>query len=557
MIAAPARRWIPALLFLTGGLLCAQSFLPDVQERILHNGIRVLMVERPGIGAVHARVFLRGGRSETGGLAPVAADLLVRGLAAPPAAEGLDLEALLKQEEGSHEAIRLELLQQQRQGEVGTSGELQGLETIQKAAIERLTRMEAEAKRLDPYAKLGASGAIAQAEADDITWGMDLPKASLEAWCGLQAQALGHVRLPWLPLERDRLIQEYRGEQRNLPMSVLFGTALGGGVYARVLDIQVPGIQALGWSDMMSYARAVVAPSRLLVVLVGDFSASSVGPTLERTFGALTSGNNGGLGQERPLVELDGGSGARRLQASTLRDRRLLMAWRVPPLAHANTPTLKVLAELLGGGPNSRLSKRLMGSQPMAKSLRVLLGVPGGRETSLLVVEAVPLAEHPLTELEQAVLGEVMKLQQGAILPDEIQRAQRSVEAEEVRIQEDAAKLAGVLGAACCQGGDWHLAFRGLALHRDLSSEEVRGVAQKYLVPTQATATLLEPDPILSPEDRQEARLVALLKRVLESRIEDPARVELVARETIRQLRMVPSGDRERIIKLLEAQVKP
>jgi zinc protease len=282
-----------------------------------------------------------------------------------------------------------------------------------------------------------------------------------------------------------------------------------------------------------------------------------VAPTLDKTFGALSAGSGESLRQERPLVELEGGSGARRLQASTLRERHLLMAWRIPPLPHPSTPTLKVLAELLGGGPNARLMKRLMGAQPMAKSLRVLTGVPGGRETSLLVVEAVPLAEHPLAELEQAVLSEIMKLQQGAILPEEIQRAQRLVEAEEVRVQEDAAKLASVLGAACCQGGDWHLAFRGLALNRDLSPEEVRGVAQKYLVPTQVTTALLEPDPILSPEDRQEARLVALLKRVLEGRIEDPARVEMVARETLRQLRMVPSGDRDRIIKLLEAQVKP
>jgi len=558
MMAVSIRRWILALLSMTGGLLHSQALLPDVQERVLKNGVRVLMVERPGVGAVHARLFVRGGRSETGGLAPVAADLLVRGLAAPPLPEGTKgIEELLKQEEGSFEAIRLERIQRQRHGVSESSSEMQGLEAIQKESIDRLTKLEAEAIRQDSCSRLGASGRVVLAEADNITWGWDLPKANLEAWCTQQAQALKQISLPWLPLERDRLIREYSGDQRSLPLSVLLGTALGGGVYARVLDIQTPGIEALGWTDMVTYANRVVIPARTMLVLVGDFSSAEIQPCLERTLGTWKGASSDPLRQERPLVELEGGTGARRLQANTLRDRRLLMAWRIPPVAHPVTPLLKVLGELLGGGSSSRLARRLMGSQPLAQSVRVLTGTPGGRETSLLVVEVIPAAEHPLSELEQAVLSEVMKLQQGAILQDEVQRAQREVEASEVMIQEDASRLAGILGAAYCQGGDWHLAFRGLVLNRDLTIEEIRNVAQHYLVPTQATTALLEPDPLLSPEDRQEARLVTLLKRVLEPRVSDPAQLESVARETLRQLRMVPAGDRDRIIKLLEAQVKP
>ena len=185
------------------------------------------------------------------------------------------------------------------------------------------------------------------------------------------------------------------------------------------------------------------------------------------------------------------------------------------------------------------------------------MGLPGGRQTGLLLVEAVPETEHALGELEQAIQGEVMRFQQEIIPEDEIRRAQRLVEADQVLAQEDAARLATVLGAAQCEGGDWRLAFRGLQLTRDFSSEEIRGVARRYLVPVQSTTALLEPDPILNPLDRQEAQLVRVLSQLLAPRLQDPAQAEGVIRETLRQIRMLPPADQQKTLKLLEAQVKP
>ena len=70
-----------ALPALVGTLSMAQGLrLPEVSERTLANGIKVLLVERPGLGAVHAAVFIKGGRANTGVLPPAAADLLARTL---------------------------------------------------------------------------------------------------------------------------------------------------------------------------------------------------------------------------------------------------------------------------------------------------------------------------------------------------------------------------------------------------------------------------------------------------------------------------------------------
>ena len=95
---------------LMGAAGVAQSVrLPQVFEATLSNGIKVMVVERPGSGAIHARVFVRGGRANTGGLPPVAADLLARTVLMRALPAGLDpsLEPVLEQEGGAFEAVRL------------------------------------------------------------------------------------------------------------------------------------------------------------------------------------------------------------------------------------------------------------------------------------------------------------------------------------------------------------------------------------------------------------------------------------------------------------------
>ena len=96
MQITPLRAWIQAFLWCASLALPAQ--MPEVQERILKNGLRVLLVERPGSGFLHAQFFLRGGKSASAPLSPLAAELLAQSFNEPlPGAAWPALENLLKQ----------------------------------------------------------------------------------------------------------------------------------------------------------------------------------------------------------------------------------------------------------------------------------------------------------------------------------------------------------------------------------------------------------------------------------------------------------------------------
>ena len=551
------------LFWSLGCLLKAQGILPEVQEHTLKNGFRVLLVERPGTGAVHARLFLRGGSASTGALPAVASELLARCLFKAPIEwelkKGKELEALLKMEEGAFESLRLEGIRLARRSMGGPAVDLQKLAMLRRQDSTRIQALADRTSLPDPLETLGATQRDIRVEADEIAFGLDLPKEGFGAYCRVLADRLKTLMLARFPLEREVLLRDLNDEsgRNRRALDVLLSASLSGHPYAQVEDIQRASVEALTWSELRAYARWTAAPERLILVLIGDLRMPEVISAIAQPFGGLSPGPTG-LGHRDDLpVELPEGSGARRLQASIPGERRLLLGWLVPPMTHPDHPALQVLVQMLGGSATSRLPKRLGGDRSLTEALSVHLNVPGGRAANLLVIEAKPNARHGLAEVEQAIQGELIRLQRGAFLEGEIRRAQRQVEVDQLLVQEDAAHLAQIMGTTICQGGDWKLAFRALQFKQDYTQLEIQGIALKYLISSRSTIVLLEPDPILMPQDLLEGRMAEILTRILSAKMEDPGKVETVVRESLRQLRMLPLQERQQTLKLLESQVKP
>lgn len=551
------RGFLAAAAFLLVGVLSAQgTLLPEVKERRLSNGVRVMMVPRSAGGMVHGALFLRGGRADTGALPAAAAELLVRSLFGPPLPEDLgdgSLDALLSQEEGAFEALRLERIQRGRRPSAHANSEAAELEAILAKVHGDLDAKIDQAK--DPFRALGCAGRWTRAEADSLGMGVDLPFSALGAWAKLEARRLQRLQLGRFPFERRRLLAEAQDPKAPRGHAVLLGAAFAGHPYAQVEDLGRPILEALTWSEVRAYGRWLIQPERLLLVLVGDLDLERTVVLMEEGFGGLKGSIEDQGRRESSLLDLPEAPGARRLQASTPDEARLLVAWRIPPGNHPATPGLRVLAEILGG-TRGRLVRRLQGAVPLAKRLEVRLGMPGERDANLLVIEVEPLEGHSLDELERAIHGEVLRLQREAFGEGEIRRAQRQLEAGLVRGQEDAAELARNLGRTQAECGDWRLAYRPGQSRQDLGAEEIQELARQYLVPGQTIAVLLEPDPLLDPRDALETQLGRALGELVRRQVEDLGQAEAIVRATLRQLRLLSPAEREQTLRLLQRQVR-
>lgn len=552
-------RLIPAVL---ASLLTIPVFaqVPDIKDHRFPNGFQMLLVERPGSGAFHARLVVRGGRADTGSLPAVTAEILARALFRQmlPEEVGADggFETLLKEEEGLFESLRLARIRRSRQQGLEASPEEQGLVQLHARRLAELkTKLEASAGR-DPLVALGAARLEASSGADELAVSLDLPSRAFAAWCHLEQQRLRTMGLFRFPLEREGLIQELGkgGEKGEGALSILLGTAFSGHPYAQAYDLQRGSLEGLTWSELRRFARSLVSPERLTLVLVGDLDMASVLPLLEATFGTLPQAPEGRGRREDRNMELQEAPGYRRLQASTAGDPLVFMAWRIPPVNHPDSAALRVLAQVLGGSKGARLTRRLQEERGLARSLSVRYGVPGGRDPSLFLIEARPAEGHSLVELEDAIHGEILRIQRELLPEEDLRRAQRGLETQWLMAQEDAASLAAALGRTVAQSGDWQQAFRSRGLDRDITPEEIQAVVRRYLVSGQEIRALLEADPLLAPRDPLEERLGKVLLEILQRKLEDPAQVEVVVRETLRQLRMLSIPERAQTLKLLEAQ---
>lgn len=559
---------LPALLAVTAGGQSAR--LPHVFERTLGNGIKVMVVERPGSGAVHAHMFIRGGRANTGGLAPVAADLLARTLFRRMLPPGLDqkLEPVLEQEGGAFEALRLDRLAQARlpQGpQAVASPDLASLKALEENAMAALQKQVGVVETWDALDSLGATGRAVVVTADFLAQGMDLPAASLPSWCRIEAAQLQRLPMGRFPMERERLIREIgEGTPPSPPaLSVLLATALSGRPYALAAEFHRSQAESLTWKELKAYAQWAASPDNISLVLVGDVKGQAIAAQLEQSFGALPKVPGGAAHwQGAPLFQASDAvsslesPGGRRLIVSTTGDTRVFFGWRVPPANHPDGAPLRALTQILGGAASSRLNQNLVATRGIARRLTIRMGIPGRRDVNLLVIEAEPAEGHSLDELEQAIQDEVLRLQREPLVDVEVRQAQVQLEAAEIQAQEDAGTLAEALGAAQCQGGDWRLAFRALETG-GVKAAEIQRAARTYLVPARATIAQMGPDPLLLPMDRTESRLLQVLTALLQRKLGNTAHAQIVLREALRQLRMLSAAEREQTLKLLEAQVRP
>jgi zinc protease len=549
-------RRLVLLLLATLGLNAQVLHHEEVQERRLGNGIRLLVVERRGLNAFHAAMIFRGGRAEESPALAGATDLLARTLYGATRPEDLEaskgagsLDALLREEEGLLESLRLERLRQRRDpaapGQASALGA--NLWTLHEAVRARFSN----SPLTDLYAARGGRQ-TALAGTDALLVQTELPTIAFDFWCHTEAQRLAILQLSRFSETRAALAAELRA-QGPQGLALLQGAALPGHPYGRDLVDHLPALEAMRRSDLQAWARRACAPDRLTLVLVGGLGMESILPQVERSFGTLPSLKE----VEDPLLpEIPADLGDRRIQASLGGTPGLLVGWRIPPRSHRDHLALRLAAGLLGGGPSGRLAQRLVRQKALAQSVEVQMDVPGGRLPGLLVISLVPTEGHSLAEVEGALHTEILRLQQEPIPADEWQRALTQIDVDQLRIQDEPAALARALGFAWVEVGDWRQAEQELQRLRNVGPEAVQAAARTWLNPSHRTTLWLQAGTDVG-QDPLEAETARVLKALAATRIEDLAQREHMVSEGLRQLRMLSMEERRRTLKLLEAQLPP
>ena len=523
--------------------------LPGLSEQRLANGAEVILVSRPGSGAFRASLFFRQGGVDEPPQLLGATELLSRCLLGPAWPEDLQgdaaLDALLDKEDGLGEDLRVARLQSKGLD----SAQTEELASARAAVLEQLeARFDHGAQ--ERYGLAGGVSNQAVDTRDFLAAGVDLPATAFKLWCETEAQRLRRMELSRLPFAKASLVADLRSGAfpKDAAVAVLLGAALPGHPYGRNLADYAAAVEALRRDEIRAYARRACAPGRMALVLVGDLDPAAALAQLQSTLGALPAGEPP---EAAVLPDLNLALGDRRVQMQG-DGFRLLAGWRVPSRTDADAPALDLLARILGGGPSSRLSKRLKG---LATGLEVSVGRPGARYPNLLVVDATPLPGHSLQEVEDALESEILRLRQEPVSAEEWNRALAQLDLARLETASDAGDLSAALGVAWAQTGSWRgFGDEGSRL-RAAGPEALQRAAATYLLPSHRTLVEVVPDPSRRL-DEQDRAFLEVLRSLAARKVEDPAQRESIVGEGLRQFQMLTQGERAKTLDLLRRQFK-
>ncbi len=255
-----------------------------------------------------------------------------------------------------------------------------------------------------------------------------------------------------------QVVQEERRERTDNDPSSLLGEQLEAVMYAA----HPYGKPVIGWmsevmqltrQDAVDYYRAHYTPANAILVVAGDVSAEAVKTLADKHYGPLKNGF-------KPTAR------KRTMEPEPIAARRVIMkdaraaspmvqrSYLAPSYATAKArqaEALDVLAEILGGGTQSRLYRKLVLEEKLAAYIGAWYSGDAVDYGSFGVYGA-PNAGVDLDKLEQAIDEVIAGVVKSGVTQGELDRARAKLLADNVYALDNQATLARIFGSALATG---------------------------------------------------------------------------------------------------------
>ncbi len=273
----------------------------------------------------------------------------------------------------------------------------------------------------------------------------------------------------------------------------LFATAFTNNPYHHPIIGWMNDLENLQVSDLEEWYQRWYMPNNASLVVVGDVEPKQVFTMARQYFGDIKSRE---IKASKPRVEQPQ-TGTRRVTVKAIaKVPYIMLGYKVPSLATAENDweayALSVLGGVLDGGRSARLSKRLV------REKELVSGAGAGynlfaRYPTLFLFDATPTEQHSIAEVEQALYEEIKDIQQNLVSEEELDRVKAQVIASEVYQQDSVQRQATVIGSLETVGLGWKEMGEYRQRINAITAEQVREVAQKYLIEDRLTVALLQP----------------------------------------------------------------
>jgi zinc protease len=326
-------------------------------------------------------------------------------------------------------------------------------------------------------------------EQDRTNYVIDVPSNALELALFLESDRMGYLIDSMSPArvdqQRDVVKNERRQSVENRPYGIAESQVLTEMLYPEGHPYHWPivgymdDLTAASYDDVVAFFRTYYAPGNASLVIAGDLDPVKTKAMVEKWFGDVKAGAPV-MPSTVPGVMLT------EVTKKTITDRvqlpRLYLAWLTPPALAPSDAAMDLVADVLAGGKNSRLYKRLVYELQIAQNVTAFQNSQD--LSSYFLIRATPQPGHTLDELQTVIDEEIEKLKAEPPTEHEIQRAVNQIESSFYSRMERVGGFGGKadqLNSYYTNTGDPDWFNEDLARYRALSPADVRAAAQQFL----------------------------------------------------------------------------
>jgi zinc protease len=357
---------------------------------------------------------------------------------------------------------------------------------------------------------LEAAGATnnGSTQTDRTNYYIDTPASALELALFLESDRMGFLLDAMSPARVDGQRDVVKNERRQGVENAPYGMASieidkllypEGHPYRWPTIGYMEDLTAASYDDVVEFFRKYYQPANASLVIAGDIDPATTRSLVEKWFSDVKPGTSPVPPIDYPHPMLTG------VSRKTIEDRvqlpRLYISWITPSLFAPGDAELDIVSQVLAGGKNSRLYKRLVYDLQIAQDVSAFQGSAALNSQFQIIVTARPpdattTSTALVDRIRTIVDEEISKLQQSPPSAREFERAINQVEASFYNRMESAGGFNGKgnqLNAYYTATGSPDYFNEDLSRYRALSARDVQSAAGFWLPAGRRVELTVEP----------------------------------------------------------------
>jgi len=459
-----------------------------VQEHVLKNGLKLLMLEKHEVPIVCVRINYKVGsvneRPGITGVSHLFEHMMFKGTKMFGTKDYNAEKPLLDKED----ELVLKIIDEKSKGDASDAKKIAQFERELDEVRKKLRELIVKDEVFSLYLRHGGSGLNAATSTDGTYYFCNLPANKLELWAFIESDRMKNLVLREFYSERDVVMEERRLRMENNPFGLLMEQLNAVAFIAHPYRWPTVGwrsdIQNVTKSETQEYFKRYYAPNNAVIVMVGDFNPGDAIKLMERYFGDIPE-------QPAPpgvkTVEPEQ-KGERRVEVEFDSNPYIAISYHIPAVGHPDLYALDVLSSLLSDGRTSRFYKSLIEGKRVAVMARASNDI--GKYPDTFSFIATPRAPNTVADVESAIYEEIENLKSAPPSEWELQKIKNQMEAEFIRGLDSASGLANEIGFCEVLTG-WRYINTFMDKIAQVTAEEVSQVAKKYLAKNNRTVAIL------------------------------------------------------------------